>query len=198
MKLLILNISGLIPYHVILKACQSMRLHMNIRPRKDVNSSGKLMMLLQSGKRRIILSLLMPVCPQSSNQAIKSGQPSLPTTHIHQWHLGQVITMESPEGQEGQIGTHRAGTKVVEGIRTVEGKVAAMAVALTPLNKVEGLLRTLAVAQGVVAAAVAMVVLQTFHKPVLMVLAAQAGGQIIPHKLALETSSSSMETGNSM
>lgn len=71
MKLLILNISGLIPYHVILKACQSMRLHMNIRQRKDVNSSGKLMMLLQSGKRRIILSLLMPVCPQSSNQAIK-------------------------------------------------------------------------------------------------------------------------------
>lgn len=197
MKLLILNISGLIPYHVILKACQSTRLHMNIRRRKDGNSSGKLMMLLQSGKRRIILSLLMPVCPQSSNQAIKSGQPSLPTTHIHQWHLGQVITMESPEGQEGQTGTHRAGTKVVEGIRTVEGKVAAMAVALT-LNRAEGLLRTPAVAQGVVAAAVAMVVLQTFHKPVLMVLAAQAGGQIIPHKLALETSSSSMETGNSM
>lgn len=170
---------------------------MSIRRRKDGNSSGKLMMLLQSGKRRIILSLLMPVCPQSSNQAIKSGQPSLPTTHIHQWHLGQVITMESPEGQEGQTGTHRAGTKVVEGIRTVEGKVAAMAVALT-LNRVEGLLRTPAVAQGVVAAAVAMVVLQTFHKPVLMVLAAQAGVQIIPHKLALETSSSSMETGNSM
>lgn len=156
------------------------------------------MMLLQSGKRRIILSLLMPVCPQSSNQAIKSGQPSLPTTHIHQWHLGQVITMESPVGQEGLTGTHPAGTKAVGGIRTVEGKVVAMAVALT-LNKVEDRLLTLAVAQGVVAAVVAMVqVLQTFHKPVRMALAAQAGGQIIPHKLAPETSSSSMGTGNSM
>ena len=120
-----------------------MRHHTNTRRRKGVNSSGKLMMLLQSGKKHSTLSL-MPVCPQSSNQAIlKSGQPSLLTTHIQQWHPDQVITMESPEGQEGQTGTHRAGTKVVEGILTVEGKVVAMAVALT-LNKVEDLLHTLA------------------------------------------------------
>src|SRR4051812_39277025 len=106
-------------------ACQSMRRHMNIRRRKDVNSSGKLMMLLRSGKRPSILHL-MPVCPRSSNQVIlKSGQPNLRTTHIRQWHLGQIITMESPEGQEGQTGTHRAVTKVVVAIRTVEGKVAA-------------------------------------------------------------------------
>lgn len=49
--------------------------------------------------------------------------------------------MESPEDQEGQTGTHRVGTKV-EGIRTVEGMVVAMAVALT-LNKAEGCLLTL-------------------------------------------------------
>jgi hypothetical protein len=127
--------------------------------------------------------------------------------HIHQWHLGQIITMESLEDQEGQTGTHRAGTKVVVGIRTVEGKVVAMAVALT-LNKVEGRLHTLAVrwagqvVQGVVAATVAMVqVRQIFHKPVHMaLLVAQAGVQIIPHKLVLETSSLRRmeETGNSM
>lgn len=177
---------------------------MNTRRRKDVNSSGKLMMLLQSGKRPSILRL-MPVCPQSSNLVIlKSGQPNLRTTHIRQWHLGQIITMENPEGQEGQTGTHRAVTKVVVAIRTVEGKVAATAVALT-LNKVEGRLHTLAarwvgqVAQGVVVTAVAMVVLQIFRKPVLtVVLAAQAGGRIIPHKVVLETSSSRMEAGNSM
>ncbi|KAM0922383.1 hypothetical protein ACQ4PT_006214 [Festuca glaucescens] len=207
-KHLMLNIFGLIPYHVIPKACQSTRHHMNTRRRKDVNSSGKLMMLLQSGKKRSILSL-MPVCPQSSNQAnciLKSGQASLRTIHIHQWHLGQIITMESLEGQEGLTGTHRVGTKVAEGIRTVEGKVVAMAVART-LNKVEGRLHTLVVrwagqvVQGVAAATVAMVqVRQIFRKPVLMVLlVAQAGGQIIPHKLVLETSSSRMEeTGNSM
>lgn len=201
MKHSMLNISGRIPYHVILKACQSMRHHTNTKRRKDANSSGKLMMLLQSGKKHSTLSLT-PVCPQSSNQAsciLKSGQPS------QQWHLGQVITMESPEDQEGQTGTHRAGTKVVAGIRTVEDKVVAMAVALT-LNKVEGRLHTLAVrwagqvVQGVAVATVAMVqVRQIFHRPVLMVLAAQAEGQITPHKLVLETSSSRMEeAGNSM
>lgn len=203
-----LNIFGLIPYHVIPKACQSMRLHMNTRRRKDVNSSVKLMMLLQSGKKRSILHLI-PVYPQSSNQGnciLKSGQASLRTIHIHQWHLGQIITMENLEGQEGQTGTHRAGTKVVEGIRTVEAKVVAMAVALT-LNKVEGRLHSLAVrwaelVRGVAAATVAMVqVHQIFHQPVLMVLlVAQAGGQIILHKLVLETSSRLRmeETGNSM
>lgn len=201
-----LNIFGLIPYHVIPKACQSMRHHTNTRQRKDVNSSGKLMMLLRSGKKRSILHLI-PVCPQSSNQGIlKSGQASLQTIRIHQWHLGQIITMENLEGQEGQTGTHRAGTKVVEGIRTVEGKVVAMAVVLT--NKVEDRLHSLAVrwagqvAQGVAAATVAMVqVRQIFRKLVLMVrLVAQAGGQIIPHRLVLETSSLLLmeETGNSL
>jgi hypothetical protein len=182
---------------------------MNTRRRKDVNNSGKRMMLLQSGKKRSILSL-MPACPQSSNQAnciLKSGQASLRTIHIHQWHLGQIITMESHGGQEGLTGTHKAGTKVVEGIQTVEGKVVAMVVALT-LNKVEGRLHTLVVrwagqvVQGAAAATVAMVqVPQIFHNLVLMVLlVAQAGGPITPHKLVLETSSSRMEeeTGNSM
>lgn len=71
------SISGLIPYHVILKACQSMNLHTSSRPRKNANKCVK-PMKLRRGKRHNILNH-MAVCLQfnkQDNPILKSDQAS--------------------------------------------------------------------------------------------------------------------------
>lgn len=116
-----------------------------------------------------------------------------------QWHLGQAITTQNPEAQEGQTDIHRVETKV-EDTQIVVDKAAATAVALT-LNKAEGRRHTLVVgwveqvAQGVEMAVAMELADQIISRLALMVV--QAGGQTIPNKVALAISSS-METGSNI
>lgn len=106
--------------------------------------------------------------------------------------------MQSPEGQEGQTGTHRVEAKV-EDTQIVEGKAVATAVALV-LNKAEDHLHTLVAgwAERVegVEVAVALELDQIISRLALMVHRVQAEGLTIINKVVLATSSST-ETGNS-
>lgn len=183
-------------------ACPSTNHHMNSRLRKNVNSSGKLRKR-QSGKRFSIL-IHMLVCHQFNTQVNnihRSGQGNLWATLMLQWHLGQAITTQNPEVQEGQTDIHRVETKV-EDTQIVVGKAAATAVALI-LNKAEGRSHTLVVgwveqvARGVEMAVAMELADQIISRLALMACLAQAEGQTIPNKVVLAISSS-METGSNI
>jgi hypothetical protein len=105
--------------------------------------------------------------------------------------------MQSLVAQEGKTGTHRVGAKV-EDTKIVEGKVVAMAVALTLLSKAEPLIHTLVGGWAEqVAPGVAMgLEEQTIRMLALMVLLVRREGRTLTNKVDLATSSS-METGNS-
>jgi hypothetical protein len=103
--------------------------------------------------------------------------------------------MQSPEGQEGQTGTHWVEAKV-EDTQIVEGKAVATAVALI-LNKVEGHLHMVVGWVEQVALGVEVELAdQVISRLALMVHLVQAEGLITINKVVLATSSS-MEAGNS-
>jgi len=101
--------------------------------------------------------------------------------------------MQSPEGQEGQTGTHWVEVKV-EDTQIVEGKAVATAVAHI-LNKVEGHLHMVVGWAEQVALGVE-VELADISRLALMVHLVLAEGLITINKVVLATRSS-MEAGNS-
>jgi len=195
------NISGLILYLAIQKACPSMRHHMNSRLRKSVSNRGR-QRKLQSVKNLIILHHIL-ACLQSSSQGkhiLKSGLARVCTMCLL-WQLGQAITMQSPEDQEAPTGILRVGIRGEATIRTVEVRVVAMAVAHIP-SKGEGLLilEVEWVEQLVHGAAVAVAMeleVQTTNRVVHMARPVQAEDQTTP-RVVVPAISSSMETGNNV
>ncbi|KAL6853923.1 hypothetical protein ACP4OV_019952 [Aristida adscensionis] len=181
--------------------CQSMRHHMNSRPRKNVSSKDR-QRKLRSVKKLSILHHIL-VCLQSSSLAKhtrKSGLVRACTMH-HLWQRAQAITMQSPEGQEALIGIHRVGIKGEAITQTVEGRVVAMEVARI-LNREEDLLHIQVVGwvdqvvHGAAEAEAMELVRQITPKVDRMVHPVQAVGQTFL-KVAHATSSS-MVTGNDM
>ncbi|GJM91835.1 hypothetical protein PR202_ga08252 [Eleusine coracana subsp. coracana] len=165
------------PKRYNLMACQSTKHHMNSRQRKNVSNKGKQRKLQSVKKSSTLLHILG--CLQSSSQGrhTQSG-PARVCTMYHPWGLAQAITMQSPEGQEDLIGTHRVGIKVEGTIRTVEDRVVATVVAHIR-SKDEDLLLTLVVVH-VVAVAVDMEVAgQISHKVARMVHLVRVEGQTI-------------------
>ena len=175
-----------------------MRHHMNSRQRKSVSNKGK-QRRLQSVKNLIIPRHIL-VCLQSSSLAKHILKSDLVCTMCLLWQLAQAITMQSPEDQEVLAGILRVGIKGEATIRTVEGRVVAMAVARIP-SKDEDLL-TLAVewVEQVVCGAVVAVAMelagQTTNRVAHMVRPVQVEDQTTL-KVA-PAISNSMGTGNNM
>ena len=173
---------------------------MNSRQRKSVSNKGK-QRKLQNVKNLIILHHIL-VCLQSSSLAkhiLKSGLARVCTMCLL-WQLAQAITMQSPEDQEVLAGILRVGIKGQATIRTVEGRVVAMAAARIP-SKGEDLL-TLAVewveqlVRGAVVAVAMELAGQTTNRVAHMVHPVQVEDQTTL-KVA-PAISNSMGTGNNM
>ncbi|GJN16677.1 hypothetical protein PR202_gb03694 [Eleusine coracana subsp. coracana] len=176
-----------------LSACQSTKHHMNSRLRKNVSNRGKQRRLQSVKKSSTLLHIL--VCLQSSSQGrhTQSGPARVCTMH-HPWGLAQAITMQSLEGQEDLIGTHRVGIKVEATIRTVaEDRVVATGVVHIH-SKDEDLRLTLVEVHVVVVAVVMEVAGQISHKVARMAHLVRAEDQTIV-KVVLAISNS-MVTGN--
>lgn len=173
---------------------------MNSRQRKSVSNKGK-QRKLQSVKNLIILHHIL-VCLQSSSLAkhiLKSGLARVCIMCLL-WQLAQAITMQSPEDQEVLAGILRVGIKGEATIRTVEGRVVAMAAARIP-SKGEDLLTLVVewVEQLVLGAVVAVAMElagQTTNRVARMVRPVQVEDQTT-RKVA-PAISSSMGIGNNM
>jgi hypothetical protein len=171
---------------------------MNSRQRKSVSNKGK-QRKLQSVKNLIILHRIL-VCLQSSSLAKHILKSGLVCTMCLLWQLAQAITMQSPEDQEVLAGILRVGIKGAATIRTVEGRVVAMAAARIP-SKGEDLL-TLVVewveqlVRGAVVAVAMELAGQTTNRVAHMVRPVQVEDQTTL-KVA-PAISNSMGTGNNM
>jgi hypothetical protein len=171
---------------------------MNSRQRKSVSNKGK-QRKLQSVKNLIILHRIL-VCLQSSSLAKHILKSGLVCTMCLLWQLAQAITMQSPEDQEVLADILRVGIKGAATIRTVEGRVVAMAAARIP-SKGEDLL-TLVVewveqlVRGAVVAVAMELAGQTTNRVAHMVRLVQVEDQTTL-KVA-PAISNSMGTGNNM
>jgi len=105
--------------------------------------------------------------------------------------------MQSPEGQEGQTGTHWVEVKV-EDTQIVEGKAVATAVAHI-LNKVEGHLHmVVGWAEQVALGVEAVLADQVISRLALIVHLVQAEGLVIINRVVLATCSSTEAGSNSI
>jgi len=105
--------------------------------------------------------------------------------------------MQSPEGQEGQTGTHWVEVKV-EDTQIVEGKAVATAVAHI-LNKVEGHLHmVVGWAEQVALGVEAVLADQVISRLALIVHLVQAEGLVTINRVVLATRSSTEAGSNSI
>jgi hypothetical protein len=104
--------------------------------------------------------------------------------------------MQNPEDQEALTGILRVGIKGEATIRTVEGRVVAMAVALIP-SKGEGLLTLEQLAHGAAVAVAMGLEGQTTNRVAHMVRPVQAEDQTTL-KVVVPATNSSMGTGNNV